>query len=541
MSQRKRKSFPPSKRRKAEKAISEQNKYKIDKHGSNWDDQLDLVDHSISAWANPYDEMPSEQYCYSYPTNGCFECVSSSDCPVDWIKNFDDVFIFKQRLRSTWESTDLLIQPMKHLGIDSLPADTKTIDSNELEAFNGLDSAPFFSTDGHTDGKAPWGIRSFVKKQFQQGKTEPELEWVNLVVLFSKFWIRNPDDFEGTSKQSLIEHLFAKHPIPDLLYEQWSRLDRAFDEEFLWQYWLIMLGQGLKRSYANPKLSGNFHKHLCRVPWYQLPPHQRTAQVALMATEAKRLGASDRVVLQLARNAAFAENPLKMPWPFLEFFRDTVLWFRVYGDRLTDVQADEILAWAIHMHTERLQLVLDEEIPEGYRHNFSGEVLSEWEKLRKHRRLFRWRGRTSESAATAARRYHDELLAIQQAHEAASLARIAGYYGLRGEITWRRMNWDFERGSEEEGQWSIVELCSLQELINEGATLNHCVATYAGKCIAGTSRIFSFRRKGKQTITIEIHCPTKQVRQARGLNNRAASKEEMEIILQWLACIKQKK
>jgi hypothetical protein len=85
--------------------------------------------------------------------------------------------------------------------------------------------------------------------------------------------------------------------------------------------------------------------------------------------------------------------------------------------------------------------------------------------------------------------------------------------------------------------WTIRELLSSKELIAEGRKQNHCVATYARSCFSGGTSIWTMDVQetltSQKLLTIELHNPTKTIRQVRGLRNRMATTREMDIIHRW--------
>lgn len=87
--------------------------------------------------------------------------------------------------------------------------------------------------------------------------------------------------------------------------------------------------------------------------------------------------------------------------------------------------------------------------------------------------------------------------------------------------------------------WQLVELTNRGELQREGAALHHCVASYAGRCCSGLSRIWSLRssrgEKVRHVLTIEVDPRRRAVVQARGLANRAASGKPLRLLQEWAA------
>ncbi len=89
-------------------------------------------------------------------------------------------------------------------------------------------------------------------------------------------------------------------------------------------------------------------------------------------------------------------------------------------------------------------------------------------------------------------------------------------------------------------RWTFIELTNSDQLRREGAALRHCVASYAGCCFAGRSRIWSLRRgrgesPDRSILTIEIHPATGKIVQARGIRNRRAWGKPLRLLTQWAA------
>jgi hypothetical protein len=86
--------------------------------------------------------------------------------------------------------------------------------------------------------------------------------------------------------------------------------------------------------------------------------------------------------------------------------------------------------------------------------------------------------------------------------------------------------------------WTIRELLSSKELIAEGREQCHCVATYARSCVSRQTSIWTMDVQATQArqklLTIELHHPTKTIRQVRGLRNRMATNGEMDVVRRWV-------
>jgi hypothetical protein len=92
-------------------------------------------------------------------------------------------------------------------------------------------------------------------------------------------------------------------------------------------------------------------------------------------------------------------------------------------------------------------------------------------------------------------------------------------------------------GANARPKWWILELHSIDQLELEGQRLHHCVASYAGMAAAGTSAIFSLRRRVEDhemsLVTIEVHPTAAQIVQARSLHNASPSAEDQRLIEHW--------
>ncbi len=85
----------------------------------------------------------------------------------------------------------------------------------------------------------------------------------------------------------------------------------------------------------------------------------------------------------------------------------------------------------------------------------------------------------------------------------------------------------------------IRQITNLKNLALEGNKMNHCVATYAGECLSGTSSIWSMNEilavgKMKRLITIEVIEKTKMIEQASGNSNRDLNEMEKKWLKAWV-------
>ena len=85
----------------------------------------------------------------------------------------------------------------------------------------------------------------------------------------------------------------------------------------------------------------------------------------------------------------------------------------------------------------------------------------------------------------------------------------------------------------DDGRVRITQLTTFGELVEEGRSLQHCVASYLEACRRGRCGIFALRLDGRPTITLEIS-PDRVVVQARGRHNRSMNTSERHWVSRWL-------
>jgi hypothetical protein len=86
-------------------------------------------------------------------------------------------------------------------------------------------------------------------------------------------------------------------------------------------------------------------------------------------------------------------------------------------------------------------------------------------------------------------------------------------------------------------QYDFVELTTSEQLRAEGLALRHCVASYAGYCWRGWSRIWSLRStcgtRRRSIVTIEINPRARAIVQAKGFRNRRPTRRVRRLITDW--------
>ncbi|MGI4874433.1 MAG: PcfJ domain-containing protein [Janthinobacterium lividum] len=88
--------------------------------------------------------------------------------------------------------------------------------------------------------------------------------------------------------------------------------------------------------------------------------------------------------------------------------------------------------------------------------------------------------------------------------------------------------------SDVKGRARITQLTTYGQLVEEGRTHQHCVASYLDSCRRGRCGIFSLAMEGQSVITLEV-TSEHQLVQARGRHNRPMTAGERHWVNRWLA------
>ncbi|MXZ01779.1 hypothetical protein F4Y93_14475 [Candidatus Poribacteria bacterium] len=140
---------------------------------------------------------------------------------------------------------------------------------------------------------------------------------------------------------------------------------------------------------------------------------------------------------------------------------------------------------------------------------------------------FSMRRRTPETLLRQVEAWHNQLGKVSKSRELEWMSsQIGEFHSLEGNKQGRNMKF-----------WSIRELLSSDELIDEGRALQHCVQTYARSCHTGRSSIWSMEiedENGRRKIlTIEVAPRERVIRQVRGRRNRLPTPREKELLKKW--------
>lgn len=297
-------------------------------------------------------------------------------------------------------------------------------------------------------------------------------------------------------------HLFARFPVPSALEAIWLDADGLDAEEVrLRKRWYIAAARGdsLYRSGAGEWLSRK------EVHAFLNPPGDLAFSEAFWQAIARGCTDDIGVALRIARSKI-----ARSPRAAIAFWREAARFFCVNPTTLEEIDdlCDYIAA------------------------------------CRERDRGYSLKGRTLGSLRRQMAEWHRDLEAIQRI-EAARRRAVRASGGLAppegGRWTGSPLaDWTWQPSDKEARQrredFSVLQLDCAAELVAESRAMQHCVSTYAAKCIAGYASIWSLRRRlnGKvdRLLTIELDRQHRAV-QVRGFANRLARPDEERILARW--------
>jgi hypothetical protein len=105
-------------------------------------------------------------------------------------------------------------------------------------------------------------------------------------------------------------------------------------------------------------------------------------------------------------------------------------------------------------------------------------------------------------------------------------------------LRWERSGiGEYRRRAGDGRAWTIRELLDGDGLAEEGKAMQHCVATYTGCCLRGTSTIWSLGLEGdegrERLVTIEVDPKTREVVQAKARCNEKPDEATQAILAEW--------
>ncbi len=314
-------------------------------------------------------------------------------------------------------------------------------------------------------------------------------------------WVRPLEEWKVRSHNrerqfaSLVRHLIARYPVPGFMDSAWLRRDRAsYRQRDLYVH--IARGGTVREGKTPIPLTTRMGHHFLQAPDHYL------IENAIRWGQIHALGGGRRLA------DAIVATRLGTDFANDEFWR-TVLVFFVENPMLDRATVGPIIDYLRHQKYEGDAVYIRPGVREQRPPPQPGLTM---------------KGRTPESLLRQVERWHEKL------------GREEGQLG-RWEPTGIP---PFERTTGKAGKdrrtWSIRELLSSRELVAEGRTMRHCVASYARSCAASRCSIWTLEREDRDGLhklqTVEVNREGVIV-QSRGKYNAPPSDRERRILQRW--------
>lgn len=315
-------------------------------------------------------------------------------------------------------------------------------------------------------------------------------------------WIRPLEDWQlktrntGRLFSSLVRHLVAKYPVPEFMDNAWLNGNAKQ------QNWYIHIGTGknIRTARSLPiVLTKKMAHHFMQAPRdYGLQSAFRWAQI-------KALGGNSAI--------ANAVNQTRLSGNF----RDDPFWLSVFRFFIDHPMLD----------TAHINPIVDFIWHQKYENRIEFVARGVAREAGPAQPNFSMHGRTPETLLRQVEKWHRQL----------------GRESRGGDLHWRKSiinDYESVEGNARNSNmkiWTIRELLNSKELIAEGRTQHHCVATYARSGFDGKSSIWTMDVKdingGRKMVTIEVNSKSRTICQIRGKRNRLPTPMEMNIVRRW--------
>ncbi|MCI5076429.1 PcfJ domain-containing protein [Oricola sp.] len=342
---------------------------------------------------------------------------------------------------------------------------------------------------------------------FAQALKEAKRGFVNDIIRDSASWhpkmkTRN----EARLRLAAARHLFARYTVPAPLERIWLDSDGLSEEEVrLRKSWYVIVARGgsLYKEGAKQWLTRK------EVHCFLNPPGDLGFEEAVWHAVARSYTEDTGVALRIARSKVARGRRREF-----DFWREVARFFAVNPlpieeiDDLCDLLADR----------------------------------------RRRDAKFTLKGRTLGSLRRQMHEWHRDVAVIARIEaarrraEAAALRTGARLDASRGG-RWagsQLTNWSWHPSAKDSRkpreEYAVTQLRSAEDLVFESRAMQHCVWTYASRCIAGRASIWSLRRTAegatKRLLTIELDGQNRAV-QIRGFANRLAHADERKVLERW--------
>jgi len=328
---------------------------------------------------------------------------------------------------------------------------------------------------------------------------------------YSADWVRQPDSWRPAPVLSpiaqladLIRHLLACYPMSNVLTSVWDLGGALRCRE---RDWFGRVGRG--ESASKIRLPATLSRRALAV--LGDAPSQMDFRGAMRWAQIKTLGGSDRLV------AAILETYSGLWFDQDEFWLP--LFEMMAADQRSDVSYVGLLCDYLHYLRRQEQPAV------------------------------RLRGRSLDSLVATSRKGWVRLLKVAAGYGLQmDLSELAAPTRRRQVINLLTTEWhcwlDLEPWSmvskygDSYRDWQLEELCTQRDLALEGKEMHHCVASYGGDCLSGTSSIWSLRviefdGRSVRKATIEINRRQRRMVQVKACWNEPIDDDAAKVISRW--------
>ncbi|MCC2098241.1 MAG: PcfJ domain-containing protein [Hyphomicrobiales bacterium] len=314
-------------------------------------------------------------------------------------------------------------------------------------------------------------------------------------------WLRRPEDWRkpthNAARQfsSLVRHLVAAYPVPEFLDQVWWRTGPGTSR---FRDWFIHIGRG--HNIRNARIPFDMTKRMAH--HFLEAPGSYTLEAALRWGQVIALGGDRRLV------EALLATPIGTNFDNHEFWTSVIRFF-IANPMLDRVHTGPLIDFLDHQKFRTQDLVTG-----------PGQI----ESIPPPQPGLSMKGRTPQALLAQMDEWHGVLRKVKAPTDAWFKASgIAGYRNETGPRDNRRV-------------WTIRELLSGAELVEEGRRMRHCVATYTQSCLRGECSIWSMEVQSQAGIekrqTIEVSRDGAIV-QARGPRNVYPTSSEFTVLSDW--------
>ncbi len=298
---------------------------------------------------------------------------------------------------------------------------------------------------------------------------------------------------------SLVDHLLVLHPVPAFLMKAFLNYQddcyyRAHDI-----FAALAAGKSVRDCIENWSLPATLTRRM-RHLFYNAPVRCTLFQ-AIVRAHVLAFGGSEALASTLSVTEL---DYCDAPW---EFWAPVIHWMcRQPG--LDPGRLKQMVAYLDHCHGENREYSISGRTV--------GSVMRGWEAWDRSRRLEEWAEKRDKRACLR--------------RKSRTPFRPSGLEGGHLEVAVKRGG--RTAGS---GTWTMVEILTGRGLVIEGRALDHCVAVYIDAAARGECSIWSLRRDGKPSLTLEVDRKQNVVVQACGHHDRDPNEQEAELVRLWAA------